>query len=108
MSLRRVNDWALGELRSGPLPFVAFFSASGCSPCDQAREEIRLLVEAYEDVEFVEIDLEEHPSLIAEYRIEAVPTTVIFLHGSEAIRHVGPGIVRPVRMALGPLPGGDV
>lgn len=101
MGFRRINDIALQEWLARAEPLVVLFTNPEHVPSREARDEIRMLAKAYDDIEFVEIDLEEHPGLSSRYSIEAVPTTVVFLLGTEAIRHVGTDVIRTVRMALG-------
>lgn len=103
MKVRRINDWTFeDEFLDTTRPMVVLFVSAECRACEQALREYHLLAEDYDGVAFREVDLLENPSLASKLLILRVPTTIVYLGGVEVARHVGPGIIGPVRRALAP------
>lgn len=63
------------------------FGASWCGPCRQMEPIVRQLEAA--GVPIQRIDIDEHPELAKQYRIEGVPTFVMLVDGQEVNRLVG-------------------
>lgn len=58
------------------------FTAPWCPHCQKMRESLNKLVrEAKGTVQVVEVDADAYPNLANEFRIEAVPTTMLYVEG---------------------------
>ena len=63
------------------------FSASFCSPCQQAKRYVKS-IEAEDKIIYV--DVEENEALVAEYKIKNLPTFILLdFDGKEVERFVG-------------------
>ena len=73
------------------LPVVVDFSAEWCPPCRVlAPLYARLSQEYLGKVVFASIDTEVFPEVLAALGVQGIPTLIIFHHGQELRRLVGP------------------
>lgn len=108
MAYRRVGDWTLeDELQQDHTLRVVLFTRSGSSGCGRARRELLDLAADYFNARFLEVDLEENPSLAARFLIEETPTTLLFRDGVEVGRRTGHSLRPLLLKALGPEPDPD-
>ncbi len=73
------------------LPGIVEFGAEWCPPC-RVLEPIyhRLSAEYSGRLGFASVDIDENPLLYVRYRIQGVPTLILFKDGKEVARFVGP------------------
>jgi len=68
-------------------------SSSGCVTCRKMKPEVEKIAENYKnsgDVSIINIDVDSHPSIAAQYKISSVPTQIILSTKSiEMFRHSG-------------------
>ncbi len=71
-------------------PLLIDFYADWCGPCrmmvpilDQVKQSLKA------KVEIVKIDSERYPQLASQYRIQSLPTLLLFYHGKEVQRWEG-------------------
>ena len=101
------------EVLRGPHPAIVVFHGDGYGhPCRLLAPLIDRVTKAYPDVRVVELDVNAHRDLAAEFLVEEVPTTVIFNEGRPIARQDGfPGEERAYEWlteqlnALGPRGG---
>lgn len=75
-------------LASREKPVLAKFSATWCNPCKMLTPVLKQIIESH-DVTVVEIDIDEHPGVSAEWRIRGVPTLMLFYGGEPVGTMVG-------------------
>ena len=76
--------------RSYEVPVVVDFWAEWCGPCRSLGPVIEKAVEERDgQVELVKLDTDANQRLAAEYRIQSIPTLMIFKNGSMSSRQVG-------------------
>ena len=77
---------ATAEAKQTGKPLFLYFTASWCGPCQSlkattwADAEIDAALRAYVPVK---IDIDDHPDLAAEYRVQAVPTFIVVAQTGE-------------------------
>jgi thioredoxin 1 len=65
---------------------VVDFTAEWCPPCRLLEPQLKRAAETLrEEATFAKVDADENPQLLARYRIEALPTVVIF-HDGQPLR----------------------
>lgn len=75
-------------LKSEKLVLVDFF-ATWCGPCQMLAPILEDLSKENEDFEIVKIDIDQAFDLAIKYKVDLVPTMIIFKNGNEINRMTG-------------------
>jgi thioredoxin 1 len=76
-------------LQSAEPVFVDFF-AEWCGPCKAMAPALeQIAAELQGKVKIVKLDVDQNPNVTQQYRIQAMPTLMIFKNGQVAAQHVG-------------------
>jgi thiol-disulfide isomerase/thioredoxin len=90
--LRRISSVSQfnGLVNGSALPVLIDFGAEWCPPCRQMKPEIRSLAgERRGSLLVLEVDGDDHRSLIRRFGVDAYPTLVLMRNGREVARTVG-------------------
>jgi thioredoxin 1 len=78
------------ELIGSDEPVLIDFSAEWCKPCKKISSMLNQLVdELDEDLLVVKIDVDKNVALKKKFKLEAVPTLMLFQNGKLLWRHTG-------------------
>lgn len=78
------------ELITSPIPVLIDFYAEWCGPCKSMKpilEELKRM--KGEKIRVAKVDIEKHKELAAYYKIQLVPTLMVFKNGELLWRHSG-------------------
>lgn len=83
------KDFAAEVLKSSE-PVVVDFFAEWCGPCKAMAPALeQVAAELKGKVKVVKIDVDQNPEVTQNYRIQAMPTLMLFKDGKVANQHVG-------------------
>jgi len=78
------------DIIGGDKPTLVDFFATWCGPCKMQAPILEQVKEALGDsVNIVKIDIDKNRQLAADYRVQSVPTLILFRAGSPVWRAVG-------------------
>jgi thioredoxin-like negative regulator of GroEL len=89
---------ASAEAKQSGKPLFAYFTASWCGPCQSLKHttwadaDVAAALGQYVPVK---IDIDEHPDLAEQYRIQAVPTFVVVAADGQGPTHETSGALGP-------------
>ena len=87
--VREINAEEYAEIVNSSNPVVIDFHATWCGPCKVLSPILEELNEEIEDVEFVKLDVDQHPQIAGQNQVMGVPTVVILKDGEVKDRFVG-------------------
>lgn len=76
---------------------VVKFGAVWCGPCKKMEPILEKLEGEFPDITFLSVDVDELPELAKQYKVKAVPTTILLKDGQEANKVVGLSLIDPLR-----------
>lgn len=83
------QDFATEVLKSSE-PVVVDFFAEWCGPCKAMAPALeQVATELQGKVKVVKVDVDQSPGITQQYRIQAMPTLMLFKDGKVANQHVG-------------------
>ena len=87
--MKDINAQEYNELLSSESPVVIDFHATWCGPCKVLSPILEELDDEIEGVEFVKLDVDQHPQIAGQNQVMGVPTVVILKDGEVKDRFVG-------------------
>ena len=85
----RINAEEYSEIVNSSNPVVIDFHATWCGPCKVLSPILEELDNEIEGVEFVKLDVDQHPQIAGQNQVMGVPTVVILKDGEVKDRFVG-------------------
>jgi thioredoxin 1 len=78
------------ELIASEKPVLIDFSAEWCGPCKQLAPTLQQLAnEMGEELRIIKIDIDQNPKLSQKYRVQSVPTLMVFKKSELKWRQTG-------------------
>jgi len=68
---------------------IVDFWAPWCGPCNQMAPVIDAFAEDHPDVAVFKVDVDQNPNLSKTYKIQSIPTIILFENGLEKERLIG-------------------
>ena len=87
--VKEINAEEYSEIVNSSNPVVIDFHATWCGPCKVLSPILEELDDEIEGVEFVKLDVDQHPQIAGQNQVMCVPTVVILKDGEVKDRFVG-------------------
>ena len=87
--VKEINAEEYSEIVNSSNPVVIDFHATWCGPCRVLSPILEELDDEIEGVEFVKLDVDQHPQIAGQNQVMGVPTVVILKDGEVKDRFVG-------------------
>ncbi len=87
--VKEINAEEYSEIVKSSNPVVIDFHATWCGPCKVLSPILEELDNEIEGVEFVKLDVDQHPQIAGQNQVMGVPTVVILKDGEVKDRFVG-------------------
>ena len=87
--VKEINAEEYAEIINSSSPVVIDFHATWCGPCKVLSPILEELNNEIEGVEFVKLDVDQHPQIAGQNQVMGVPTVVILKDGEVKDRFVG-------------------
>ena len=87
--VKDINAEEYSEIVKSSNPVVIDFHATWCGPCKVLSPILEELDNEIEGVEFVKLDVDQHPQIAGQNQVMGVPTVVILKDGEVKDRFVG-------------------
>ena len=87
--IKDINAEEYEQLKESKNTVVIDFHATWCGPCKILSPILEELQDEMEDVEFVKLDVDQHPQIAGQNQVMGVPTVVILKDGEVKERFVG-------------------
>ena len=89
--IEEVNDGNFAKIVLGSSrPVLVDFWAQWCAPCRALAPIVEAVAERYaENAQVVKLNIDGNPSVVEKFRIEAIPTLIVFQDGEEKERIIG-------------------
>ena len=87
--VKEINAEEYSEILNSSKPVVIDFHATWCGPCKVLSPILEELDDEIEGVEFVKLDVDQHPQIAGQNQVMGVPTVVILKDGEVKDRFVG-------------------
>ena len=68
---------------------IVDFYATWCGPCKMIYPKFNTLSDSHTDITFLKVDIDQVQKISEKYRIEAMPTFIVFKNGAESARLSG-------------------
>ena len=87
--VKEINAEEYSEILNSTNPVVIDFHATWCGPCKVLSPILEELDDEIEGVDFVKLDVDQHPQIAGQNQVMGVPTVVILKDGEVKDRFVG-------------------
>ena len=87
--VKEINAEEYAEIINSTTPVVIDFHATWCGPCKVLSPILEELNNEIDGVEFVKLDVDQHPQIAGQNQVMGVPTVVILKDGEVKERFVG-------------------
>ena len=87
--VKDINAEEYSEIVKSSNPVVIDFHATWCGPCKVLSPILEELDDEIDGVEFVKLDVDQHPQIAGQNQVMGVPTVVILKDGEVKDRFVG-------------------
>ena len=87
--VKEINAEEYSQIINSSNPVVIDFHATWCGPCKVLSPILEELDDEIDGVEFVKLDVDQHPQIAGQNQVMGVPTVVILKDGEVKDRFVG-------------------